>query len=168
MTRNAAQNLSSTTRCLVLALAFAVPLTTGFPPHCAGHSRGDSSAKDCCAPQASGYVRYTAIPEHQACCQHRATCASRSRAFGGSSPCHFSAACQCPPECVCRQNQPTPTSPVGHSTSQLQLRSLVISTAELSLVDGCAFHPSEPLVQNRAGLVTTASFRCALLCRFLA
>ncbi len=166
MTRIAVQKLRSTTRYLVLALAFAAPFTTGFPPRCAGHSTDDSNARDRCSLHVSDSVGSAVFSGNHACCHQRVMCASRSRPTGISSPCHYSTACQCPPDCDCRQ----PDRPLrwGHFNFALRLQLLVLSTAELSLVDGCALHPSEPQVHNQADLVTTTSLPHALLCRFLA
>lgn len=165
MTRIAVQKLSSTTRCIVLALAFAVPLTTGFPPRCAGHSIDDSNAQDCYSQHISDSIGPARFSGNHACCHQCVMCASGSQSIGLSSTCHYSTACHCPPDCDCRQTRPA--SPASHSASPLRLQLLLLSTAELSLVDGSVLHPSQPFVHNQADLAPTTSLRCALLCRFL-
>lgn len=165
MTRIAVQKLRSTTRYLVLALAFAVPLTTGFPPRCVGHSIDDSNAQDCCSQHISDSIGPAKFSGNHACCHQRVMCASGSQSISLSSACHYSSACHCPPGYDCRQTR-LPLS-ASHFGSPLRLQLLLLSTAELSLVGGSVLHPSQPFVHNQANLAPTTSLRCALLCRFL-
>lgn len=165
VTRNAARNLSRSTRCLVLAMVISIPTTAPIPTHCSGHPPGDRHARACGLQEASSCIDSCEHSVNRACCHYRVMGASPSRSDGLSGACLVSADCRYPDDCGCRQSLPTP--PARRSIPHLQSSLHLLSSAGLCIAHGGTPNRGKLFAQNQSDHTTTPALRCALLCRFL-